>query len=83
MVPAEISSSHRPMPGADRAAHQLAPGQALDLLMAQRLERLLGQGGGLVDGFDVVVAHARSAILGSGHREKYMPGAVTYGMTKV
>jgi hypothetical protein len=60
---------------------QLSSGKALDLLVAQGLERLGCQGGGLVDGFDVVVAHAGSADLG--HREKYMPGAVTYGMMKV
>ena len=81
IVPALISRSQSADAGAQRAADELSAGQALDLLVAQRLQRLRGQGGGLVDGFDVVVAHARSAVLG--HREKYTPGAVTYGMTKV
>src|SRR5215204_2809559 len=45
--------------GPDRGPHQLAAGDALDLLLAQRLDGLLGQGGRLVDRFDVVVAHAR------------------------
>ncbi len=79
--PAVISRSQSADAGSQRAADELSAGQALDLLMAQGLQRLRGQGGGLVDGFDVVIAHARSAVLG--HREKYMPGAVTYGMTKV
>ena len=45
-------------PCPERGAHQLPSGQALDLLLAQRLDRLLGQGSRFVDEFDVVVAHA-------------------------
>src|SRR6187401_3014645 len=45
-------------PGTDRGPHQLTAGDALDLLLAQRLDGFLGQGLRLVDRFDVVVAHA-------------------------
>src|SRR3954447_2872253 len=47
---------------AERQPHELSAGQPLDLLLAQRLDRLLGQGGGLVDQFDLVVAHERGVL---------------------
>ena len=50
IVPALTSSSHRPTPAPMRGAHQLAARQALDLLLAQRLDGLLGQGCGLSTG---------------------------------
>ena len=63
IVPAPTSTSHSPMAGPERGAHQLAARQALDLLLAEGLDRLLGQGLGLGGGLDVVVAHARSVVL--------------------
>src|SRR4029079_800760 len=50
----EQPHGHRP---ADRVAEQLPPRDALDLVAAERLDRLAGQRPRPVDGLDLIVAH--------------------------
>ena len=82
-VPAVTSSSHSPIPVPSAARISWRRDSALDLLLAQRLDGLLGQGGRLVDGFDVVVAHARWFLRGRVTGRSGGRGCVTYGMTNV